>query len=104
MTVARFFVYGLLGSDYDDSPYTQTGEQITRLAMCGIRLMIDEFRSDVTKTLRNGQRGRLRIDYGDSHKPADAIKWLWKFVDGAKTAGELFCRSRGCTGWCAAPA
>jgi hypothetical protein len=82
-----------LGSDYDDSPYTQTGEQVTRLAMCGIRLVIDEFRSDATKTLRNGQRGRLRIDDGDSHKPADAIKWLWKFVDGAKTAGELYGRA-----------
>jgi hypothetical protein len=60
MTVARLFVYGLLGSDYDDSPYTQTGELVTRMAMCGIRLVIDEFRSDVTKTLKNGQRGRLR--------------------------------------------
>ena len=93
MTVARFFVYGLLGSDYDDSPYTQTGEQVTRLAMSGIRLVIDEFRSDVTKTLKNGQRGRLRIDYGDPHKPGDAVKWLWKFVDGAKTAGELYGRA-----------
>ena len=61
--------------------------------MCGIRLVIDEFRSDVTKTLKNGQRGRLRIDYGDPHKPGDAVKWLWKFVDGAKTAGELYGRA-----------
>jgi hypothetical protein len=93
MTVARFFAYGLLGSDYDESPYTQTGEQVTRLAMCGIRLVIDEFRSDVTKTLKNGQRGHLRIDYGDPHKPDEAVKWLWKFVDGAKTAGELYGRA-----------
>src|SRR5437764_10938888 len=61
--------------------------------MCGIRLVIDEFRSDVTKTLKNGQRGRLRIDYGDAHKPGDAVKWLWTFVDGAKTAGELYGRA-----------
>ena len=93
MTVARFFVYGMLGSDYDDSPYTQTGERVTRLAMSGIRLVIDEFRADVTKTLKNGQRGRLRVDYGDPHKPGDAVRWLWKFVDGAKTAGELYGRA-----------
>ena len=87
------FVYGMLGSDYDDSPYTQTGERVTRLAMSGIRLVIDEFRADVTKTLKNGQRGRLRVDYGDPHKPGDAVRWLWKFVDGAKTAGELYGRA-----------
>jgi len=93
MTVARFFVYGMLGSDYDDSPYTRMGERVTRLAMSGIRLVIDEFRADVTKTLKNGQRGRLRVDYGDPHKPGDAVRWLWKFIDGAKTAGELYGRA-----------
>jgi hypothetical protein len=50
INVARFFVYGLLASDYDNSPYTQAGERVSRLAMAGIRLVIDEFRSDVTKT------------------------------------------------------
>jgi hypothetical protein len=40
----------LLGSDYDNSPYTQAGERVSRLAMSGIRLVIDEFRTDVTKT------------------------------------------------------
>ena len=70
MTVARFFVYGLLGSDYDDSPYTQTGEQVTRLAMSGIRLVIDEFRSDVTKTLKNGQRGRCGSTTATRTSPA----------------------------------
>ena len=48
--VARAFVYGLLGADYDSSPYTQTGERVVRLAVSGIRLVIDEFRTDVTKT------------------------------------------------------
>jgi ParB/RepB/Spo0J family partition protein len=80
LTVARFFVYGLLGADYDDSPYTQTGERVSRLAMSGIRLVIDEFRSDVTETRKDGSRGKLRIDYGDPHQPGDAVKWLWKFV------------------------
>jgi hypothetical protein len=39
-----------LAADYDSSPYTQTGERVVRLAVSGIRLVIDEFRSDVTKT------------------------------------------------------
>ena len=58
ITVARFFVYGLLGSDYDDSPYTQTGERVARLAVSGIRLVIEEFRADVTKTRKDGIQGR----------------------------------------------
>jgi hypothetical protein len=93
MDVARFFVLSLLGSDYDESPYTQTGERVSRLAMSGIRLVIDEFRTDVTKTVKSGERGRLRIDYGDPHKPGEAVKWMWKFIDGAKTAGELYGRA-----------
>ena len=32
--------------------------------MRGIRLVIGEFRTDVTKTRKDGSRGRLRIDYG----------------------------------------
>ena len=54
--------------------------------------MIDEFRSDVTKTRKDGSRGRLRIDYGDPKEPDAAVKWLWKFVDGARSAGELYGR------------
>ena len=50
--------------------------------------MIDEFRTDVTKTRKDGSRGRLRIDYGDPKEPDAAVKWLWKFVDGARSAGE----------------
>ena len=61
--------------------------------MSGIRLVIDEFRTDVTKTRKDGSRGKLRIDYGDSHQPEAAVKWLWRFVDGAKTAGELYGRA-----------
>ena len=55
--------------------------------------MIDELRSDVTKTRKDGSRGRLRIDYGDHRNPDAALAWLWKFVDGAKTAGELYGRA-----------
>lgn len=93
MDVARFFVYALLGADYDKSPYTQTGERIARLAAGGVRLVVDDLRADVTKTRKDGSRGRLRIDYGDARDPQAAIAWLWKFVDGAKTAGELYGRA-----------
>jgi hypothetical protein len=58
-----------------------------------VRLVIDELRADVTKTRKDGTRGRLRIDYGDHRNPEAALEWLWKFVDGAKTAGELYGRA-----------
>jgi ParB/RepB/Spo0J family partition protein len=93
LTVARFFVYALLGPDHDRSPYTQTGERIARLAAHGVRLVVEELRTDVTKTRKDGTRGRLRIDYGDHRDPQAAIAWLWKFIDGHKTAGELYGRA-----------
>ena len=46
----------------------------------------------MTKTRKDGSRGRLRIDYGDPREPDAAVKWLWKFVDGARNAGELYGR------------
>src|SRR5215211_2910490 len=93
MDVARFFVGALLGADHDSSPYTETGERIARIAAGGVRLVVDELRSDVTKTRKDGSRGRLRIDYGDHRDPQAALSWLWKFIDGAKTAGELYGRA-----------
>jgi ParB/RepB/Spo0J family partition protein len=92
MNVARFMVYALLGSDYHGG-YGKTGETIAELAVTGIRLVVEEFRTDVTKTKKDGSRGTLRIDYGNPHKPEDAITWMWKFVDGARTAGELYGRA-----------
>jgi hypothetical protein len=91
--VARFFVYSLLGAGYDDSPYTQQDERIARLAMSGIRLVIDEFRADITKTRNDGSKGALRIDYGTGREPQEPLRWLWKYIDGAKTAGELIGRA-----------
>jgi hypothetical protein len=91
--VARFLVYALLGADHDKSPYTQTGERIARLAAGGVRLVVGDLRADVTKARKDGSRGRLRIDYGDARDPQAAVAWLWKFVDGAKTAGELYGRA-----------
>ena len=93
LDVARFFVYSLLGSDYDDSPYTQQGERVARLAVSGIRLVIEEFRADVTKTRKDGSKGALRIDYGNGREPKEPVRWLWKYIDGAKTAGELYGRA-----------
>lgn len=93
LRVARFFVYALLGPDWDNSPYTQTGERVQRLAANGIRLVIGEFRADVTKTRKDGTPGRLRVNYGDHRDPEAPIKWLWRFLEGAKTAGELYGRA-----------
>ena len=35
----------------------------------------------------------MRYDYGEQRDPQAALAWLWKFVDGAKTAGELYGRA-----------
>jgi hypothetical protein len=32
----------------------------------GIRLVVGDLRTEVTKTRKDGSRGRLRIDYGDA--------------------------------------
>jgi ParB/RepB/Spo0J family partition protein len=93
INVAKFFVYAVLGADHDNSPYTQTGERIARIAAGGVRLLFDELRTDVTKTRKDGTRGRLRYDYGDHRDPQAALAWLWKYIDGAKTAGELYGRA-----------
>jgi hypothetical protein len=87
----------VLGSDWNvSSVYGNAGERVHDLAMRGIRLVIDAFRADVTRTLKSGERGRLRIAYGDPHKAATAepaVTWLWRYVDGARTAGELYGRA-----------
>ncbi len=55
--------------------------------------MIEEFRADVTKTRKDGSKGALRIDYGNGREPQEPVRWLWKYVDGAKTAGEIYGRA-----------
>jgi hypothetical protein len=49
--------------------------------------------SRVPDKLKDGSRGALRISYGDQHQPEDQVAWMWKFIDGAKTAGELYGRA-----------
>jgi hypothetical protein len=90
--IARLLVYSLLGPDWDRSPYTQTGDRVAELAARGIRLVIEEFRADVTKTLKDGSRGAMRIDYGDARNPEKPIAWMWRWLDSAKTAGDLYGR------------
>jgi hypothetical protein len=52
--------------------------------------VIEELRSDVTKTRKDGTRGRLRYDYGEHRDPQAALAWMWKFI---------VCRAAGYAGW-----
>lgn len=89
MDVARFYCFGLLGPD--TSSYLGTADHRARtIAANGIRLLLEEFRTTETPILKSGQPGRTKVTYAD---PEEAVKWLWKFVDGAKTAGELYGRT-----------
>jgi ParB/RepB/Spo0J family partition protein len=90
INVARFFVYALLGADKEGA-YGNAGDRVERIAAGGIRLVLGELRADVTKTRKDGSRGRLRIDYDSD--PQAALTWLWRFLDGARNAGELYGRA-----------
>jgi ParB/RepB/Spo0J family partition protein len=92
ITVARFMVYALLEGDGDGS-YGTSGERARDLAARGVRLVVEEFRTDVTKTRKDGSRGALRIDYGTPQDSTATREWLWKYIDGAKSAGELYGRA-----------
>jgi ParB/RepB/Spo0J family partition protein len=86
--VARFFAYGLLGPD--ERGYLGTGDHtVATIAANGIRLGIAEHRTTTTPTLKSGKLGKTKVAYGEVE---DAAAWLWKFVDGAKSAGELYGR------------
>ena len=88
MDVARFFAFGLLGPE--SSSYLGTGDHVARaIAANGLRLVLDEHRTTTTPTLKSGKSGKTKVVYGDVDA---AAKWLWRFVDGAKTAGELYGR------------
>jgi len=52
--------------------------------------------SRILDNRKDGSRGRLRIDYGDpraAETSEPAVAWLWHYVDGAKSAGELYGRA-----------
>jgi ParB/RepB/Spo0J family partition protein len=89
MDVARFFAYGLLGPDA--SHYGGSGDEVARtIAANGLRLVLEEHRTTTTPTLKSGARGKTKVAYCE---PEVAATWLWRFVDGAKTAGELYGRA-----------
>ena len=56
----------------------------------GLRLVLEEHRTTTTPTLKSGARGKTKVAYCE---PDVAATWLWQFVDGAKTAGELYGRT-----------
>jgi ParB/RepB/Spo0J family partition protein len=88
MDVARFFAYGVLGPD--QRGYLGGGDHtVATIAANGIRLVIEEHRTTTTPTLKSGERGRTKVEYGAVE---DAAAWLWKFVEAARTAGELYGR------------
>lgn len=88
MNVARFFAHGVLGPD--ERGYLGTGDHtVATIAANGIRLVIEQHRTTTTPTLKSGEPGRTKVAYGEVE---DAAKWLWKFVDGAKNAAELYGR------------
>lgn len=91
INVARFFVYGLLGQD--TSSDWDRGTVVSAIALRGIRFVIGDFREDKTKERKDGSRGALRIVYGDGAKHENQSHWLWKYLDGARTAGELYGRA-----------
>ncbi len=87
--VARFFAYGLLGPE--TSSYLGTSDHVARtIAANGLRLVLDEHRTTQTPRLKSGKPGKTKVSYGE---PDAACKWLWRFVDGAKSAGELYGRT-----------
>ncbi len=91
MTVARFFVYALLGPDSANGWAKDT--VVSAIALRGIRLVISDFREDKTKARKDGSPGALRISYGGGMRHENQSHWLWKYLDGARSAGELYGRA-----------
>jgi ParB/RepB/Spo0J family partition protein len=89
--VAWFFVYALFGADTRNSYNLEN--PVSAIALRGIRLVIGEFREDITKTKQDGSAGALRITYGDGRDHQEQAHWLWKYLNGARTAGELYGRA-----------
>lgn len=84
MNVARFYVYGLLGS------YDSRGVELLRpLAATGIRLVVEQLREETTPRRAGGTRGVPKITYSTLE---EATNYLRRYVDGARSAGELFGR------------
>lgn len=52
--------------------------------------MFDQHRETTTPTLKSGKPGQTKVHYCEVE---DAAAWLWKFLDGARTSGELYGRA-----------
>jgi ParB/RepB/Spo0J family partition protein len=91
INVARFFVYGLLGQNNPNGWARDT--VASAIALRGIRFVIGDFREDKTKKRKDGSRGALRITYGDGEKHENQSHWLWNYLDGARSARELYGRA-----------
>jgi len=91
MNVARFFVFGLLGPDGQSSWVNDS--VVSAIALRGIRFVIADFREDQTKTRADGSAGVLRMSYGNGMRHENQSDWLWKYVDGARNAEELYGRA-----------
>jgi hypothetical protein len=91
INLARFFVYALLGEDAHNS--YKIDNPVSAIALRGIRLVVGDFRENVTKTLQDGSPGVLRITYGDGREHSEHAHWLWKYLAAARTAGELYGRA-----------
>lgn len=86
MDVARFFAYGVLGRETTD---LRRHDPAAVIAATGVRLVFDQHRETVRPRLKHGGWGKTKVTYGEI---GDAAAWLWKFVDGAGNAGELYGR------------
>ena len=89
LDVGRFFAYGLLGPD-GHGYLGGRDHTVATIAATGIRLVIEEHRTTTTPTLKSGKPGKTKVSYGEVE---DAEAWLWRFIDGAKSAGEFYGRA-----------
>jgi ParB/RepB/Spo0J family partition protein len=94
LDVAHLFVYGLLGPRARFSGHKiEQGYELKQagvIAAAGLRICVDELSSVEITKLKSGKDGKPKVVYADV---ADAERWMWKFVDGATTAGELYGRA-----------
>lgn len=102
LDVARVFVYGLLGarSQFRDDGRVAQGYDLKRagqLAVHGLRLCVEELQTTTASPRADGSPGQAKTVYAT---PGEAEAWLWRFLDGARTAGELYGRAL-CVLWAA---
>jgi hypothetical protein len=87
-------VYGLLGPRTHFSGHKiEHGYELKKagmIAAAGLRVCLDELSSVEVPKLTSAKDGKPRVTYADV---ADTERWMWKFLDGARTAGKLYGRA-----------